>query len=133
MWDVYTNDYEGIQVTEIEFEYKNDTPVYEFEGYLDGKEYEVKYNGYTQEVIEEDVDDSSKPPHTLSKDDLKNINELIKESEKDLPDGYKLDEWELEAESDYNEFEIEYENDDGHEIEFKYNVNTKELIKKSED
>lgn len=133
MWNVYVSDYEGIEVTEIEFEYKNSSPVYKFEGYLDGKEYEVKYNGFTKEVIEEDIDDSSKPLHTLSKEDLKHVYELITDSEKDVPEGYKVDEWKLEAKSDMIKFNIEYENHEGGEIEFKYNATTKKLIKKSND
>lgn len=132
MWDLYTDSYEGVEVTEIEFKHKGSRAVYEFEGYLDEKEYEVTYDAKTKEVIEEDVDDSSKPKHVLSKKDLENIEAILKETAADVPDGFELDEWELEKESDMAEFEVEYENKEGDEIEFKYNANTKELIKKSD-
>ena len=132
MYDIYTESYPEISVTEIEFKQKNSKVVYEFEGVLDHKEYEITYDAYTKEVIKEDIDDASPAKRQIEKDDLKNIAAILKETKQDVPDGYSLSQWKLERESDMLEFEIEYINDEEHKIEYKYNADTKELIKKDD-
>ncbi len=66
----------------------------------------------------------------ITVENVDKILELMDKALKDAGNNYKVDEWELKFENGQSIFEIEVVDVNDHDIEYKYNVNTMELIEK---
>jgi len=66
----------------------------------------------------------------ITVENVDKILELMDKALKDAGNNYKVDEWKLKFENGQSIFEIEVVDVNDHDIEYKYNVNTMELIEK---
>ncbi|HIW21847.1 MAG TPA: PepSY domain-containing protein [Candidatus Dorea intestinavium] len=129
-FDMYLDKYPNTKINEIEFELEDDHYEYEIEGYDGNKEYELKINANSGEILEEDEDTEDEEQGELKRDDLGNVDKYLKEALADAGDGFWLDEYELKVKSNYTKFDIEVKNDKGDKIKYKYDFNSGELLKK---
>lgn len=129
-FDLFMDEYPNAKINEIELEREHNTYEYQIEGYEGTTEYELKIDAFTKEIISRDEDHEEHETGELKREQLDDIEKYVKEALDDAGSGYFVDEWELKVKSDYIKFEIEVENDDGDDIEYKYNYETGELIEK---
>ena len=63
-------------------------------------------------------------------EDIDRIKGYIEETLRDVDPEYRIHEWQLEKENGQPIFEIEVVNESGHDIDYKYNVESGEMLKK---
>lgn len=135
--EIYNNfleAHDGVKVTELELSLKNNAYIYEIEGYDFAHEYEAEYNADTGELIELETDSlDSDEKEEFVKDDLAFIKIYFDKAFKDAGDNYYLKEWTLKHKNDMRILEIELLDENNQEIEYKYNIDTDELIEKDQE
>ncbi len=131
--DVFNEKYKDVQVDEISLDKDNGIYYYEINGFDATTEYEMKINASDKSIIEDKSEkDSTADKKALDLSLIKNIDELIASSLSEAGEGYHLDSFSLEHETvgDYTKLDVELEDASGKDIEYEYNLETKELIKK---
>lgn len=133
IYNKFMDAHEGLEVSEIELSLKNNFYVYEIEGFSGSEEFEAEYDAQTGDLIQLETDtyDGDKKP--LIKDDLNFIKKYFDRSFEDVGEGYHLKEWTLKHKDKMKIMEIEIVNEMNEEIEYKYNVDSDELIEKDLD
>ena len=131
IYDKYLVEFDGVSLYNIELSLKELGYVYELEGSDATDEHEVTYDAISGEKIkyEKDIKDSTKV--ALTKDDLLKIENLFNNAHADAGAAYRLDEWTLKVKDGVKLFEIELKDASRHEIEYKYNLDSGELLKKN--
>ena len=115
----------------ISFELDNGVYVYEINGFDDANEYEIEVNAADGSIIKDKREkDNTADKKAIDLGLIKNIDELVATSLKDAGDGYHLDSFSIEHEAGITKLDIEVEDANGKDIEYEYNLETKELIKK---
>lgn len=132
IYDLFLEDYDGVKVTQIELSAKNESYIYEVEGYDESFEHESKYDAKTSEMTSYEKDDLDDHYNDLSKDGFENIEGLIDMSLDDAGEGYFFEEYSIKAKDGFTKIEIEVKNESDHDIEYEYDLNTKELIEKDD-
>ncbi len=128
---IFTDKYAGVSVDDISFEMEKGSYVYEINGFDDTSEYEMEINAADGSIIKDKVEkDNTSDKKAIDLGLIKNIDELVATSIKDAGDGYHLDSFSIEHEAGITKLDIEVENASGKDIEYEYNLETKELIKK---
>lgn len=128
---IFNDKYANVNIDEISFEKDNGVYAYEINGFDDASEYEIEVNAADGSIIKDKVEkDNTADKKALDLTLIKNIDELVATSIKDAGDGYHLNSFSLEHEADITKLEVEVENASGKDIEYEYNLETKELIKK---
>lgn len=130
IYDKYLEEFDGVSLYNIELSLQQLGYVYELEGSDANDEHEVTYDAISGEKIkyEKDTKDSTKV--ALTKEDLLKIENLFNDAHADAGDTYRLDEWTLKVKDGIKLFEIELKDASRHEIEYKYNLDSGELLKK---
>ena len=129
----FTAKYAGVSIDEISFEMEEGSYVYEINGFDDTKEYDMAIDAADGSIImdesENDRDDGDKAIDLAL---LKNVNELIESAKTDAGEGFYLDSYSIDVEDSgsITKIDIEVKNANGKDIEYEYNLETKELIKK---
>lgn len=138
-WDIFMKKYPEAKIKQIELDKENTSNQYKIEGVIGQKEYELKIDAYTGEIIkskEEVDDDQPKIKQWIKREGLDQIdafvNKALEWTKEEKNDAYELWEWELEAETSYLKLEIELKNEAGQKIKFKYNLDTGELLERYE-
>ena len=128
---IFTDKYAGVSVDDISFEMEKGSYVYEINGFDDANEYEMEINAADGSIIK-DKSEKDRDPDDKAIDLglIKNIDELVATSLKDAGDGYHLNSFSIEHEAGITKLDIEVEDANGKDIEYEYNLETKELIKK---
>lgn len=130
---IFTDKYAGVSVDDISFEMEKGSYVYEINGFDDASEYEMEINAadgsITKDKSEKDRDPDDKAIDLAL---LGNVNELIESAKTDVGEGFYLDSYSIDVEDSgsITNIEIEVKNANGKDIEYEYNLETKELIKK---
>ena len=128
--DKYLERYPGTTIREIELDTKDDSYIYKVKGY-DG---EKRYKAYIDPVdglVSKVKEKIHKGNHNeITKDGTEKIKNLVDKSLADAGEGSRLDEWSLELEDGMLELEVEIDLKNGDEVEYKYNLETEELLKK---
>lgn len=128
---IFSDKYANVKIDEISFELDNGVYVYEINGFDDANEYELEVNAADGSIIKEKSEkDNTADKKALDLTLIKNIDELVATSLKDAGDGYHLDSFSIEHEAGITKLDIEVEDANGKDIEYEYNLETKELIKK---
>lgn len=128
---IFNDKYANVNIDEISFELDNGVYVYEINGFDDANEYELEVNAADGSIIKDKSEkDNTADKKALDLTLIKNIDELVATSLKDAGDGYHLNSFSLEHEAGITKLDIEVENASGKDIEYEYNLETKELIKK---
>ena len=130
VYDKFLAEFDGVQLYNIELSLKQKGYVYELEGFDATDQHEVEYDAISGETIkyEKDTKDDTKVP--LAKEDLNLIQNLFDLSHEDAGVDYRLDEWSLKVKDGIKVFEIELKDASRHEIEYRYNLDTGELLRK---
>lgn len=128
---IFNDKYANVNIDEISFEKDNGVYAYEINGFDDASEYELEVNASDGSIIKEKSEkDNTADKKAIDLGLIKNIDELVATSLKDAGDGYHLDSFSIEHEAGITKLDIEVENASGKDIEYEYNLETKELIKK---
>lgn len=128
---IFTDKYANVNIDEISFEKDNGVYAYEINGFDDTSEYEMEINAADGSIIKDKVEkDNTAGKKAIDLELIKNIDELVATSIKDAGDGYHLNSFSLEHEAGITKLDIEVEDANGKDIEYEYNLETKELIKK---
>ena len=131
-YDLYSESYPDMQVTEIELDKYFGSYVYKIKGYKENEEIKIKLNPVNGDIIDTDTEiemDSDKDGE-ITKVDVEKIQSLVDKSLVDAGTGSMVDEWTLQWDDGVLEFEIEIDLVDSKDIEYTYNVLTGELIEK---
>lgn len=128
---IFSDKYANVNIDEISFELDNGVYAYEINGFDDANEYELEVNAADGSIIKEKSEkDNTADKKAIDLGLIKNIDELVATSLKDAGDGYHLNSFSLEHEAGITKLDIEVEDASGKDIEYEYNLETKELIKK---
>lgn len=128
---IFTDKYANVNIDEISFEKDNGVYAYEINGFDDTSEYEMEINAADGSIIKDKVEkDNTSDKKAIDLGLIKNIDELVATSIKDAGDGYHLNSFSIEHEAGITKLDIEVEDANGKDIEYEYNLETKELIKK---
>lgn len=128
---IFGDKYANVNIDEISFELDNGVYAYEINGFDDANEYELEVNAAYGSIIKEKVEkDNTADKKAIDLGLIKNIDELVATSLKDAGDGYHLNSFSIEHEAGITKLDIEVEDANGKDIEYEYNLETKELIKK---
>lgn len=128
---IFSDKYANVKIDEISFEKDNGVYAYEINGFDDANEYELEVNAADGSIIKDKSEkDNTADKKAIDLGLIKNIDELVATSLKDAGDGYHLDSFSIEHEAGITKLDIEVENASGKDIEYEYNLETKELIKK---
>ena len=128
---IFNDKYANVNIDEISFEKNNGVYAYEINGFDDANEYELEVNASDGSIIKEKSEkDNTADKKAIDLGLIKNIDELVATSLKDAGDGYHLDSFSIEHEAGITKLDIEVEDANGKDIEYEYNLETKELIKK---
>lgn len=130
---IFNDKYANVKIDEISFEKDNGVYAYEINGFDDASEYELEVNAADGSIIK-DKSEKDRDPDDKAIDLalLGNVNELIESAKTDAGEGFYLDSYSIDVEdsSSITKIEIEVKNTNGKDIEYEYNLETKELIKK---
>lgn len=128
---IFNDKYANVNIDEISFELDNGVYAYEINGFDDANEYELEVNAADGSIIKDKSEkDNTADKKAIDLGLIKNIDELVATSLKDAGDGYHLNSFSLEHEAGITKLDIEVEDASGKDIEYEYNLETKELIKK---
>ena len=130
---IFTDKYAGVSIDDISFEIEKGSYVYEINGFDDANEYEMEINAADGSIIK-DKSEKDRDPDDKAIDLalLGNANELIESAKTDAGEGFYLDSYSIDVEDSgsITKIDIEVKNANGKDIEYEYNLETKELIKK---
>lgn len=128
---IFGDKYANVNIDEISFEKDNGVYAYEINGFDNANEYELEVNAADGSIIKDKVEkDNTADKKAIDLGLIKNIDELVATSIKDAGDGYHLNSFSIEHEAGITKLDIEVEDANGKDIEYEYNLETKELIKK---
>lgn len=128
---IFNDKYANVNIDEISFEKDNGVYAYEINGFDDASEYELEVNAVDGSIIKDKVEkDNTADKKAIDLGLIKNIDELVATSLKDAGDGYHQNSFSLEHEAGITKLDIEVEDANGKDINYEYNLETKELIKK---
>lgn len=130
---IFNDKYANVNIDEISFEKDNGVYAYEINGFDDANEYELEVNAADGSIIK-DKSEKDRDPDDKAIDLalLGNVNELIESAKTDAGEGFYLDSYSIDVEDSgsITKIDIEVKNANGKDIEYEYNLETKELIKK---
>ncbi|RBP61054.1 hypothetical protein DES36_11553 [Alkalibaculum bacchi] len=134
VFNIYVKKYPNVKVNKLALDFDRGLYIYEVEGYDDTNKYKLKIEPVDGEILKEEQKqrDDNDTEDEITIENVNKIQELMDKALKDAGNGYKVGEWELKFENGQSIFEIEVVDDNDHDIEYKYNINTMELIEKDQ-
>lgn len=117
-------------VEKIELNYNHNRYSYKIEGYDDLKEYELEIDALNNEILRLEQDDRDDEKLELTLADVEKIDSIVNNAISENQD-FTFLEWELSIKNDRKVLEIEFEKE-GNDVEYKYDLNTGELLKKDQ-
>lgn len=134
VFNIYVKKYPTVKVNKLALDFDLGSYVYEVEGYDDTNKYELKIEPVDGKILKEEQKqrDDNDTEGEITIENVNKIQELMDKALKDAGNSYKVDEWELKFENGQSIFEIEVVDVNDHDIEYKYNINTMELIEKDQ-
>lgn len=129
----FNDKYPGVKIDEFSFGKENMTYCYEINGFDDDSEYEFEIDATDGTILKDNKElDSTADKTAINLDLISEIQPLIDKSLSEAGSEYHLDSYSIDFEKtgNFNKLDIELENSKGQDIEFEYNLDTKELIKK---
>lgn len=129
----FSDKYPGVKIDEFSFGKENMTYCYEINGFDDDSEYEFEIDATDGTILKDNKElDNTADKMEINLNLISEIQPLIDSSLSEAGSDYHLDSYSVDFEKtgNFNKLDIELENSKGQEIEFEYNLDTKELIKK---
>lgn len=130
---VFTDKYPEASIEEVSFDVDNKVAKYEIEAFDDSNEYEMEISAKDGSIIEDKSEkDNTANKKAIDTSLISKVDDFVAETIKDAGPDYYLDSYSIDYEESgaYTKLEIEVENSNGKDIEYKYNMETGELIKK---
>nr|WP_300004973.1 PepSY domain-containing protein [Tissierella sp.] len=131
-FEIFMEKYPNAKIKKVELDTKSSSYVYKVKGYDEEKEYKLYINPVDGNIVKLKEKIQKQGPKDLTKNGLEKIQALVDKSLQDAGDGSRVDEWELEVDKGILILEVEVELKGGKEIEYKYNLESGELIRKKE-
>ena len=131
-FNIYVKKYPKVKVNKLALDLDLGSYVYEVEGYENTNKYELKIEPVEGKILREEKKkrDDNDTEGEITIENVNKIQELIDKALKDSGNSYKVNEWELKFEKGKSIFDIEVVDVNDHDIEYKYNIDTMELIEK---
>ena len=131
-FNVYVKKYPKVKVNKLALDLDLGSYVYEMEGYENTNKYELKIEPVEGKILREEQKkrDDNDTEGEITIENVNKIQELIDKALQDAGNSYKVNEWELKSEKGKSIFDIEVVDVNDNDIEYKYNINTMELIEK---
>ena len=129
----FNDKYPGVKIDEFSFGKENMTYCYEINGFDDDSEYEFEIDATDGTILKDNKElDNTADKMEINLNLISEIQPLIDKSLSEAGSEYHLDSYSIDFEKtgNFNKLDIELENSKGQDIEFEYNLDTKELIKK---
>ena len=129
---IFRDNYKGVKLKDISLDNEYDSYVYKVSGATETEEYEIKIHPVTSEIVKEKIEKDNEfiDDFEILSEDLAKINPLVEKALADAGEGYTLYEWDIEVDDGRKELNIELKDKSGKDVEYKYNVETEELIEK---
>ncbi len=128
----YKEKYSEFGLTKFDYEIKENQEIYELEGYNNNQEVEFDINATTGEIIKEKTENSDPKDAEIFKEEfVSKINDLVSDAIIKADGTFELKSYNLELEHGVPTLEIELKDTDNKEVEYKYNIETSELIKQN--
>ncbi len=106
---------------------------YKIEGFDETHEYDIKISAKDGSMIKEEAEkDRTSENKAIDLSLLTKVNELIENALQDAGQEYSLDSYSVDFEEcgSYNQLDIEVKTKAGKDVEYEYNLETGELVKK---
>lgn len=130
---VFTDKYPEASIEEVSFDVDNNVAKYEIEAFDDSNEYDMEIAAKDGSIIKDKSEkDNTTDKKAIDTSLISKVDDFVAETIKDAGSDYYLDSYSIDYEESgaYTKLEIEVENSNGKDIEYKYNMETGELIKK---
>lgn len=130
---VFTDKYPGASIEEIGFERETKIAQYKIDGFDETHEYELTLSAKDGSIVKEEAEkDRTSENKAIDLSLLSKVDELIENALQDAGQEYSLDSYSVDFEESgsYNQLDIEVKTKDGKDIEYEYNLETGELVKK---
>ena len=130
---VFTDKYPEASIEEVSFDVDNKVAKYEIEAFDNSNEYEMEISAKDGSIIKDKSEkDNTANKKAIDTSLISKVDDFVAETIKDAGPDYYLDSYSIDYEESgaYTKLEIEVENSNGKDIEYKYNMETGELIKK---
>lgn len=130
-FDKFKEIHADMDLTQFELSYDDGRLVYDLEGEKDGQEVDLVLDANDLSVIKDDQDDDmdSETDPAITKDMLAKIDALVDEALKDRDGSYATG-YSLSYDDGRWELDVETKDQSKQEVEYKYNLETGELIEK---
>lgn len=128
--EIYLEKYPDTTVKEVELELKSGQFVYEVEGYDDEQEYELKIDSINGNILEVEIEYYRGIEQRITKEATDKIEPLVEKALKEAGEGTALYEYELDIENRRFVLEVKMTLADGQYANYKYDVDTGDLIRK---
>ena len=130
---VFTDKYPGASIAEISFERETKSAQYEIEGFDETHEYNLSISAKDGSIVKEEAEkDRTSENKAIDLSILSKVDELIENALQDAGQDYSLDSYSVDFEESgsYNQLDIEVKTEAGKDVEYEYNLETGELVKK---
>lgn len=130
---MFTDKYPEASIEEVSFDVDNKVAKYEIEAFDNSNEYEMEISAKDGSIIKDKSEkDNTANKKAIDTSLISKVDDFVAETIKDAGPDYYLDSYSIDYEESgaYTKLEIEVENSNGKDIEYKYNMETGELIKK---
>lgn len=134
-YEIYMEKYPDAKITQIQLDKDFGSYVYKVEGLDTDTEYELILNPVNGEITKENSEkeyDNDYDEGEITKAHLEKIDELVNSALKDAGEGAVIEEWTLESDDGRVILEIEIDKKGIDDVEYKYDVETGELVEKDE-
>ena len=130
---VFTDKYPEANIEDISFDVDNKVAKYEIEAFDDSNEYDMEISAKDGSIIKDNFEkDNTANKKAIDTSLISKVDDFVAETIKDAGSDYYLDSYSIDYEESgaYTQLEVEVVNSNGKDIEYKYNMETGELIKK---
>lgn len=130
---VFTDKYPEANIEDISFDVDNNVAKYEIEAFDDSNEYDMEIAAKDGSIIKDNFEkDNTANKKAIDTSLISKVDDFVADSLKDAGSDYYLDSYSMDYEETgaYTQLEVEVVNSNGKDIEYKYNMETGELIKK---
>lgn len=133
MYESFTKEHADQTIQKFALKHKQNGSFYKIEAYDDQSEYEYVFSAKDGNQIKFEKDSLDKERGSLTLEDLEKAMHLLKQTDKEVSEEFILSQWEAKFDDHLKKFEIEYKNEKNQEMEYLYNLETGDLIKKELD
>lgn len=130
---VFTDKYPEANIEDISFDVDNNVAKYEIEAFDDSNEYDMEIAAKDGSIIKDNFEkDNTTDKKAIDTSLISKVDDFVSDAIKDAGSDYYLDSYSIDYEETgaYTELDIEVKDSNGTDIEYKYNMETGELIKK---